>query len=203
MIFDSVCTINTPAPKFSASLGGHDEVRPSSGRCISGHIHQGFWSRKRWRCQSEHRQTGWYALPFQCAPHILLSASHQAVGLSTTGLQITLHATRSPITLKIFISLHYLIDHVVKGGYGIVARRSLLFYCPRTLSKVSLRCAVSQLDMPSTIMRSPVLFPEQQDTFLLLHGKWAICLSLSWRSSNFNMDDYNVALKLDTELRQI
>ena len=26
----------------------------------------------------------------------------------------------------IFVSLHHLIDHVVKGGYGIVARRSLL-----------------------------------------------------------------------------
>lgn len=51
----------------------------------------------------------------------------------------------------IFVSLHHLIDHVVKGGYGIVARRSLLFYSPRTLSKVSLRCAASQLDMPSTL----------------------------------------------------
>ena len=38
---------------------------------------------------------------FQCAPHILLSASHQAAGLSTTGLQIALHATRSPVALKI------------------------------------------------------------------------------------------------------
>lgn len=26
----------------------------------------------------------------------------------------------------IFVSLHHLIDHVVKGGYRIVARRSLL-----------------------------------------------------------------------------
>ena len=38
---------------------------------------------------------------FQCAPHILLSASHQAAGLSTTGLQIAFHATRSPVALKI------------------------------------------------------------------------------------------------------
>ena len=73
-------------------------------------------------------------------------------------------------SLKIFVSLHQLINQVVKGVTGSSFRRSLLFYSPRTLSKVSLRCAVSQLDMPSTIMRSPVLFPEQQDTFLL-HGK--------------------------------
>ena len=40
------------------------------------------------------------------------------------------------ILIIIFVPLHHLIDHVVKGGYGIVARRSLLFYSPRTLSKV-------------------------------------------------------------------
>ena len=73
-------------------------------------------------------------------------------------------------SLKIFVSLHQLINQVVKGVTGSSFRRSLLFYSPRILSKVSLRCAVSQLDMPSTIMHSPVLFPEQQDTFLL-HGK--------------------------------
>ena len=70
---------------------------------------------------------------------------------STTGLQIALHATRSPVALKNFVSLHQLINQVVKGVTGSSFRRSLLFYSPRTLSKVSLRCAASQLDMPSTL----------------------------------------------------
>ena len=40
--FDSFCTINAPAPRFSALMGGLDEVHPSSGRCILGHSHQEF-----------------------------------------------------------------------------------------------------------------------------------------------------------------
>ena len=71
------------------------------------------------------------------------------------------------ILIIIFVSLHQLINQVVKGVTGSSFRRSLLFYSPRTLSKVSLRCAASQLDMPSTIKRTPVLSPKQQDIFLL------------------------------------
>ena len=66
-----------------------------------------------------------------------------------------------------FVPLHQLINQVVKGVTGSSFRRSLLFYSPRTLSKVSLWCAASQLDMPSTVKRTPVLSPKQQDIFLL------------------------------------
>ena len=58
----------------------------------------------------------------------------------------------------IFVSLHQLINQVVKGVTGSSFRRSLLFYSLRTLSKVSLWCAVSRLDRQSIIRRSPV-FP--------------------------------------------